>query len=315
MVSVMNDSRRIAAPLQVLPTFELVAEHLSIKRAAELLHLTPSAVSQQIRTLESALGLKLFDRLARALALTPAGVEFAAVVSATLDTLRSGTRSLQRQHVSHTLRLSTDPFVAHEILIPQLHTYNAARTGVDLRIETSTTLSNLRHDGIDIAIRYGRGPWPGLTSTLLCEMFASAVCAPGLVPRDRMKSPRALARHPLIRLRDQPDPWLRVGALLGIELTGERLIFDSYFAALRAAEAGLGVAFAVFPPTSAWVSDGRLVVPLPLRIRVRSTFQFVCRKEDSTRSDISGLREWAVARFRELPGLPETDRWPMLDEP
>jgi LysR family glycine cleavage system transcriptional activator len=311
----MDDARRIAAPLQVLPTFELVAEHLSMKRAAELLHLTPSAVSQQMRALESALGLKLFDRLARALALTPAGVDFAAVVRETLDTYRSGTRRLQRHSASRTLRLSTDPFLAHDVLIPQLSTFNAAESGIDLRIETSTGLANLRRDGIDVAIRYGRGPWPGLAGTVLCEMFAALVAAQGVFPRDRAKHPRALSRHPLIRLRDQPDPWLRVGALLGLELSGERLIFDSYFAALRAAQAGLGIAYAVFPPTSAWVRDRRLVLPLPVRFRVHSTCQFLCRKEDSGRTDVSLLREWALARFGELPGLAETDRWPMLDEP
>jgi len=311
----MNDAKRIVAPLQVLPTFELVAEHLSIKRAAELLHLTPSAVSQQIRALESALGFRLFDRLARALALTPAGVDFAAVVRETLDTYRSGSQRVVRQHVSQTLRLSTDPFVAHEILIPQLHTFDAARSGVDLRIETSTSLADLRRDGIDVAIRYGRGPWPGLLGTVLCELFASPVCAPGFVPKKQLKSPRALLCHPLIRLRDQPDPWLRLGALLGVEVAGERLVFDSYFAALRAAEAGLGIAFAIFPPTSGWVSDGRLVVPLPMRIQVRSTCQFVCRKEDSARPEIAHLCEWAVARFRALPGLPISERWPLLQEP
>src|SRR4051794_40818925 len=108
-------------PLNYLPTFELAARHLSFKRAAEELHLTPSAVSQQMRGLEEALGLPLFRRQTRALTLTPAGEQFAAVAADALDAYRRGTERLLRHHARRVVRLTTDPYIANEVLIPVLH--------------------------------------------------------------------------------------------------------------------------------------------------------------------------------------------------
>jgi LysR family glycine cleavage system transcriptional activator len=312
----VSESDRIAAPLHFLPAFELAARYLSVKRAAEELHLSPSAVSQQIRALEDALGFKLFHRLTRALALTDAGEQFAEVVRDTLHTYRSGTGRVQRRHVHKALRLSTDPFVAHELLIPQLHGFRAENPGIDLRIETSASVADLRRDGADVAIRYGRGPWPGLASTLLCHVTATAVSKPGLVKRDRLRSPAALARYPLIALRHQADPWQKLGVLLGVELPSERLLFDGYFDSLRAAREGLGIALALFPPTSDLVERGLLATPLQLHVRVRNSFQLVCRKEDTALPELQALRSWTLVRFAALRRVPPgSEPWPSFDEP
>ena len=123
--------------LSYLPAFQLVARYLSIKRAAQELHLTPSAVSQQIHALEKALGIPLFRRMTRALALTPAGERFAGLVSDTLEPYQRGTEQILRQYARRELRLTTDPFVAHEILIPALHTFSPAERAVVLRIEAA----------------------------------------------------------------------------------------------------------------------------------------------------------------------------------
>jgi LysR family transcriptional regulator, glycine cleavage system transcriptional activator len=305
----------IAAPLQFLPAFELSARYLSFKRAAEELHLTPSAISQQIRALEDALGLKLFKRVTRAVHLTEAGEQFAAVVGDTLETYRRGTDRLLRRYERRVLRLSTDAFVAHELLIPALHTFAERVRGVELRIETGNAFADLRSDGVDAAVRFGRGPWPGLVSATLSEAFVTPVCAPGLVKSDRLRSPRALARYPLIRLRDQPDPWARAAEALGFELSSERIVLDNYFATVRAAEKGVGIALGAFPATSAAVLEGRLVTPLPIRVRTQAKYSFVCRKEDAEHPTFVALREGCAALFAALPRLPEPHGCVTLDEP
>lgn len=311
----MPSPTRLLAPLAHLPTFELAARHLSFKRAAAELHLTPSAVSQPMRSLEEALGLPLFRRKTRALALTLAGEQFAALVADTLEGYRRGTERLLRQHGRRLVRLSTDPFVAHEILIPALHTLAGGTSLTDLRIETSTKVADLEREDLDAAVRYGVGPWPGLSNSTLCEVLATAVCAPGLLKGGRVRSPAGLARYPLISLRDQPDPWDSFARLFGVVLPPERLVFDSYFASIRAAEKGLGIAAGLFPVTSAAVLEGRLVTPLSLRVRVRARFHFVCRSEDAAQLPFKALREWLRSRFAELPGLPEGRGWTTLDEP
>jgi LysR family glycine cleavage system transcriptional activator len=309
----MVHGQPIAAPLHFLPAFELAARYLSIKRAAQELNLTASAVSQQIRALEEALGLKLFRRLTRALELTEAGLQFAVVVQETLDSYRRGSDRLLRQHARRTLRLSADPFIAHELLIPELHTFGAqSRDGV-LQIQTSSALVDFERDSVDAAVRYGRAPWPGLVSTPLCDVFATPVCAPGLVKGDQLRSPRALARYPLIVLRGHPDPWQVAAARFGFKLEREPLVFDDYFASLRAAEKSLGIAIALFPIATSAVLEGRLVTPLPVRLRTRAKFYFVCRKEDAALPALAGLRRWAEARFANLQALPGSAS--VIDEP
>jgi LysR family transcriptional regulator, glycine cleavage system transcriptional activator len=308
-------SKRALAAISYLPAFELSARHLSFKRAAQELHLTPSAVSQQIRSLESALELKLFRRMPRALALTPAGERFTEVVSDTLERYRRGAEQVLKLQGGQVLRLTTDAFVAHEVLIPALHTFRPGKPAIDLRIETTSKVVDLDREEIDAAIRYGVGPWPGMTSTPLGDVIATAMCAPALIEGRGTLKPAAVAGYPLIRIRDQPDPWQRFSQLFSIRLPNQRLVFDSYIASLRAAEKGLGIAVGVFPMTTGAVLEGRLITPLLVRMRLRARFHFLCRTSDAARPLLGALRDWVCARFAELPPLPEARGTTLLDEP
>jgi DNA-binding transcriptional LysR family regulator len=116
-------------------------------------------------------------------------------------------------------------------------------------------------------------------------------------------------------LRDQVDPWERFPEVFGVELPGERLVFDSYFVTVRAAEKGLGIAVGLFPTTSSAVIEGRLVTPFPFRMRPRAKFHFLCKKSDASRAVFAALADWARARFAELPALPERRGATTLLEP
>jgi LysR family glycine cleavage system transcriptional activator len=219
----VQSSKRALATLPYLPAFELAARHLSFKRAAKELHLTPSAVSQQIRALEEALGLELFRRKTRAVELTEAGRQYATLVADTLDALRNGTDRLVRQRARRVVRLTTDPFVANEVLIPALSELSAVGGPLDLRIETSSSIVDLDGHELDCAVRYGVGRWRGFASTPVCEPLATPLCAPGLLGGRAISSPLELTRYPLIQLRDHPDPWARLATHFGIEVPTERL--------------------------------------------------------------------------------------------
>lgn len=290
--------------LQLLITFESAARQLSFKQAAAELHVTPSAVSQQLATLEAQLGLMLFERRPRAVALTEAGVFYLGVARELLDLFRRGTARLHERFGARTLRLSADPSVAYEVLIPGLAGFQAAQPGIDLRIETTSVLVDPRVESVDAAVRFGRGQyWPGLCADQLAPMVSTLVASPALLAKRPIKAPGDLAQHTLLEIAGAPDHWSVIAAQSGFRV-GRRQSFDSYFATLQAAAHGMGVAMGLFPISTSWVRDGRLAAPLPARIPGLAYF-LVYRPEDRGRAELLALRAWLTERFGALEPLDE----------
>jgi LysR family glycine cleavage system transcriptional activator len=295
-------SRASLPPLQLLVTFEAAGRRLSFKEAARELHVTPSAVSQQLRTLESTLGQSLFDRKQRAVSLTDAGAFYLEVTREALELIQRGTERLRERFGRRTLRLSADAAVAYEVVIPALPDFQARHPDLDLRIETSSALLDPERDGIDAAIRFGRAPWPRLSSDPLAAMRVTAVAAPSLLRKRPLREPGELARHVLIEVAGAPDHWSLVAGQLGFR-PERRIAFDSYLATLQAAAHGVGVALGLFPLSTAWVRDGRLVAPLWPLAGEGYGYHLVCRPEERASSELVALRSWLEERFRALPRL------------
>ena len=285
-------------PIQLLVAFEAAARLSSFKRAAAELHLTPSAVSQQIKSLEAALGVPLFERRPRAVELTPAGVHYLEVAQSTLSVFTLGTERLLRRARARIVRISAAPFVAHEVLIPHLSEIREARSDIEVRIEASSRIADLRAEPVDVGVRFGRGPWPGLRSEWLADVVVTPVASPKL----RLKHTRDLARYTLLDVRGQPDYWAELARAEGFTVR-ETLSFDSYFDTVRAAEHGLGIALGVFPLTTSWIRSGRLVAPLALRIPSRVGHHVVCRTEQARSPELVAVRSWIQARFAALEPL------------
>jgi LysR family transcriptional regulator, glycine cleavage system transcriptional activator len=288
-------------PIQLLLAFEAAGRNASFKAAAKELHVTPSAISQQLRTLEDCLGFALFERGPRAVTLTEAGALYLQVARGTLDTFRHGTELLLDRYRHRVLRVNTDASVAHEVLIPNLSTFERAHPDIDLRIETSSALIDLRSDAADVALRYGDGPWDGVSSVAIGSMIATPVAAPGLLRQRPVRSIEDLAAHTLLAVQGAPRHWDAVAAEVGFKI-GRRKSFDSYLATLQAAAHGLGVALALFPISTAWVQDGRLMAPLAIRLPA-ADYHLVYRPGDETRSDIIALKTWVTRCFAALPAL------------
>src|SRR3954466_9288237 len=185
--------------LNGLRAFEAAARHLSFTTAASELNVTQTAISHQIRRLEEELGLRLFIRKNRALALTPQARDYLPGVRAAFNDLRLATDRLLRKEDDKVLTLSTLASLAAKWLLPRLTDFQEQHPGIDVRITTSTSLVDFQRDDVDAAIRYGRGQWPGLRADWLMadELFPG--CTPSLLRGDKpLRQPEDLKGYPLL---------------------------------------------------------------------------------------------------------------------
>jgi LysR family glycine cleavage system transcriptional activator len=277
--------KRELPPLGLLLTFDAAARAGSFKEAARELCLTPSAVSQQIRALEEHLSIELFERTARGVQLNAAGRDYAAAVAAALDMLGSATRRLPRPGERQRIRISVDPFFGANILIPLLPQLQRAHPELDVAVESSQTIVDLRAHACDAALRFGRGSWPGLEAEQVAKVASSPVAAPELLATAPLRAVEDLANHTLISVQNVPDYWALVAQAAGFTI-GKRLVFSTYEETLHAARHGMGVAMALLPLMQPWLDRHGLVAPLP--VRWESThFYLVYRPEDRA---LRGLR-------------------------
>src|SRR5450830_372277 len=174
----MTMAARKLPSLNALRAFEASARHRRFTLAAQELNVTAGAVSHQVKALEDALGLLLFERLSNQLLLTAAGQRYLDVVGDAFDRIESGTRSLYVRSDRRRLAISTSPNFAAKWLVPRLGDFTAAYPDRELRIDQGERQVNFIRDEIDVAIRYGAGPWAGLACTRLGDEFLLPVCAP-----------------------------------------------------------------------------------------------------------------------------------------
>src|ERR1700740_410063 len=185
--------------LNGLRAFEAAARHLSFTLAASELNVTQTAISHQIRRLEEELGLRLFIRKNRALALTPQARDYLPGVRAAFNDLRLATDRLLRKDDDNVLTISTLASPAAKWLLPRLSAFQEAHPGIDVRITTSTGLVDFKNGDVDAAIRYGRGHCPGARAEWLMADELFPVCSPALVKADKpLSCPQDLAHQTLL---------------------------------------------------------------------------------------------------------------------
>ncbi len=259
--------RKSPPPLRLLPAFEASARHASFKKAATELSVTPSAISQQIKTLESLMDTELFRREPGGVNLTAAGADLQDLVSTLLKQYHTGYARLHQRQSSPVVRVSTMPQVAYELLIPALPAFQQNHPHIDLRIETSETLVEFDGDWVTAAVRVGSGHWPGLRSELLCELQVAAFASPELMRKVQPTSFADAQRFTLIHSRTHTDDWETVSKRMNLDFSGcKHLYFENYFSAIAAAENGLGVMLGLLPLTQNSLDAGRLEMLLDYRI-------------------------------------------------
>jgi LysR family transcriptional regulator, glycine cleavage system transcriptional activator len=282
--------------LNGLRAFEAAARHLSFTRAADELNVTQTAISHQIRRLEEQLGLKLFVRRNRALALTREAESYLPAVRAAFEDLRRATQRLRRPQRDGLLTVSTLASLAAKWLLPRVVAFQEAHPGLEVRVSASTHLVDFRREEIDMAVRYGRGDWPGLRAHWLMAEDIFPVCSPALLKgRNPLKRPQDLAHHTLLHAtlsREDWQLWL-TAAGLPTELAQRRgLTFDQSFMCIQAAIEGLGVALGRSAFVEADIAQGRLVVPFDVVLPAEAGFYIVAPEETADDPKIALFRDW-----------------------
>ena len=285
--------------LNGLRAFEAAARHLSFTRAAAELNVTQTAISHQIRRLESQLGLRLFHRRNRALALTPEALAYLPAVRAAFEDLREATERLRRRERQTVLTVSTMASLAAKWLLPRVAAFQNANPGIEVRLTASTHLVDFRREEIDMAVRYGHGVWPGLRAVWLMSEEIFPVCSPALLKGKRpLRRPEDLAHQTLIHntgFREDWQVWLTAAGLPLSLMQKRGLVFNESYMALQAAMDGLGVALARTPFVETDLRDGRLVAPFDFVLPDKAGFYVVAPEETADTPKIKLFRDWLVA--------------------
>ncbi len=296
--------------LDLLRGFEAAARLLSFTRAGQELHLTQSAVSRQMQELETQLGVRLFERRHRALALTEAGQQFYPAAAQMLATMRAATDRLRAQSGRRTLAVTTTHSFAALWLIPRLAGFTRAHPGVDVRIAADIRVQDLARDGLDVAIRHGP---PGLAGPHAERLFGERVfpvCNPKLLkdPRRPLKEPADLRHHVLLQY-DDPDarhPWLHWRTWLEVERLTElrpagRLSFSGYEQIIAAAIAGHGVALGRSPLLNDALESGELVAPFRRSAEPARAYYAVVSPNALGRPEVGAFVAWLKREATETP--------------
>ena len=283
--------------LNGLRAFEAAARHLSFTAAAAELNVTQTAISHQIRRLEEELGIRLFDRQNRALALTPAARDYLPGIRAAFNDLRLATDRLQRRSNDNVLTVSTLASLAAKWLLPRLSSFQEAHPDIDVRIMTSNALVDFQRGDVDAAIRYGHGKWPGVRSDWLTADKLFPVCSPALLRGNHpLRHPDDLSHHVLLHTNaGYDDDWRLWLTAAGLPLNISKapgITSDLVFMTVQAAIDGLGVAIGRSTYVEGDIAAGRLVIPFDLELPADAGFYLVAPIDRPDTPKLTAFRKW-----------------------
>ncbi|WP_428623186.1 transcriptional regulator GcvA [Sedimenticola sp.] len=287
-------------PLNAIKTFECAARHLSFSLAADELHVTASAVSHQIKSLEAYLGVRLFRRQTRQIRLTPEGEAYLPAIRMGLEQINEATRRLMSRQDA-VIRINVAPAIAGGWLIPRLYDFYSTHAGVEIEITTSMRLVDFSRSDVDLAVRYGKGKWPGLISHLLLQEELVLVCSPKLLEGDRgPKSATDLKHLPLLHVRPKITDWQEWFSAAGIEpLDLEKAIgFQSSPLMLDAVEAGLGYGIVSRHLIQQELASGRVVIPLEIHATGSNGYYLVYPESRNNDPKVALFRDWVLAQIK-----------------
>lgn len=280
--------------LALLRSFECAARHQSFTLAAQELHLTQSAISRQVKELEEVIGVPLFLRLGRRVALTQAGRVFAADIAVDLDRIRQSTlRAISAGSSGKVLRIATLPTFAARWLIPRLPHFQAANPGVEVSLSTRLEPFDLLNDRFDLAIHYGRRDWPNVDLLELCSEEMVPVASKTFLEGRSDLEPEDIAALPLLHLESRPTAWADWLALHGVSspalLPGKQ--FDQFTMIIAAAATSLGLALLPQYLIEDELQSGALV-PVGHRPLTTNNAYYIARSSGVRSAHVDGFVRW-----------------------
>ncbi len=294
-------------PLNALRAFEAAARHLSFVKAADELHVTPAALSHQVKKLEDYLGAQLFQRLTRGLLLTETGQVLRSELTDIFQRLDRAMERVQIKEVEGALTISVAPMFAVKWLFPRLIDFEARHPAIDLRISSSLNVIDFHRDAFDAAIRFGHGQYEHLTSVRLLEEQLTPVISPHLLAKGPdLIEPADLKDYILLHCDSLSfDPtapkwsdWLAAANVGSIDVSrGPR--FDLPDHTIQAAIDGAGVALGWRTLARDDIAAGRLVAPFDLAIPLGASFHLVYPDAYGDRPKVKTFRAWLLESLSE----------------
>ena len=294
-------------PLNAIRAFEAAARHLSITLAANELNVTPGAISRQIRQLEDMLGVRLFVRGHRQIALTRQGSDYFRSVAKALEIVRDATLRLSKRKQRKQLKFRAYTTFAMRWLIPRLSSFHAAHKDIEVLLTASLEEVDFRKDDLDAAIRLGDGQWPGTNAVRLVSNILTPVASPLLLVADqRLKRPIDLQHHTLLHSVARPDDW---GYWLDAAGVGNKvdprsgMTYQSSAMAYAAAIEGQGVAMAQLFLVEEDLRLGRLVMPFSKTLDMGDyTYYLLTPSHRMESPQMATFREWILNQFKSSEG-------------
>jgi len=286
--------------LNALRAFETVARHLSFRKAADELHVTQAAVSQQVKALEADLGTPLLRRANRRIYLTETGQAGLADLRLSFDRMALAVHRMRVDARRELLTIRVEPTFAASWLVARLDSFRDACDGVDILIDASLDLPDFDRDGVDVAIHFGTGDYPGLSFQQLFKDKVFPVCSPRLLDGPTpLREPGDLRHHTLLHLESIPGysewpywrAWLRAVGIDDVDVSrGPR--FTEHSMALQAAVEGQGVAMATTAIVADDIAKGRLVLPFDLHLTTNFAYYLVWPRNLARPLVVAGFRDW-----------------------
>ncbi|WP_108882458.1 LysR substrate-binding domain-containing protein [Anderseniella sp. Alg231-50] len=289
-------------PLNALKAFEASGRHLNFRLAAEEIGVTQGAVAQHVRALEADFQVKLFERLARGLALTDEGRKYHAPIQRAFELIRDASDELRPQQ--GVVTISVTPSFATKWLVPRLAQFTASNPDLNVQIVASADLANFQDDGIDLAVRQGRAPsLSGLVSAALFPAEIYAVCSPALLQGDHpLLMPEDLEHHTL--LLDGHGLWpLYIEEFVPGRPAREfrSIRFNQTAHAVDAALSGQGVALAGDLFVADELASGRLVRPFQQTVQKDLGFFIVAPRKSKNATPVKRMWDWLIEQSRTEP--------------
>jgi LysR family glycine cleavage system transcriptional activator len=294
-------SRPRLAHLQAWVAFEAAARTGSFAAAAEELSVSAAAVSQHIRSLEDYLGVRLFLRGAHGVTLTPEGRLAFPGMRDGFQRIADSLHSVQHRELDRIVRVSAPPSFASRWLLPRLHRFTRDHAGLSIHLDSTARLVDFFSENVDLAIRYGKGSYPGLVAELLFEEHVFPVCSPALLSHEPMHAPLAtLGRLALIHdttahlEAELPTwcQWMAQHGLAGIDCT--RGLSLNSMLAVQAAVDGRGILLGRSVIVADDIAAGRLVRPFDIATKVPQAYHIVMRPDDAGAPKVAAFRRWLL---------------------